>query len=89
MSGYPAFCATCHMVEHGARPCEPDSLERRRRIVGLNLARQRLQAAAKTAFDRNNYQRSGVLHLAAVRVALRTSALLGEEADAIMGRRLS
>ena len=87
MSGYPAFCATCCMVDHAGRACDANSLERRRRIVGLNLARQRLQAAARTAFDRNNYQRSGVLHLAAVRVALRTSALLAEEAEAIMGRR--
>ena len=89
MTSYPAFCATCHMVDHAGRACDADSLERRRRLAGLYEARERLRRCGETAIERENYKRAGRLMLAAARVSLRMSALLAEEADAIMGRRLN
>ena len=87
MSGYPAFCATCHMTEHGERRCDAEALERRRRLTGLHEARERLRRCGETAIERNNYLRAARLMLASARVTLRMSALLAEEADAIMWRR--
>ena len=88
MTSYPAFCATCHMVEHDARPCDQDALERRRRIVALMVAYERLTTRGRRERDvALNYRRAARLFSASATVALRVSALLAEEADAIMGRR--
>ena len=87
MTGYPPFCAICHMTEHAGRACDADALERRRRIVGLHEARERIRRCGEEAIERQNYTRAGRLMLAAAKISLSMSALLGEEADAIMGRR--
>ena len=75
------------MVEHGERPCDGDALERRRRLAGLHEARERLRRCGETAIERDNYLRAARLMFASARVTLRMSALLAEEADAIMERR--
>ena len=89
MTGYPAFCATCHMTEHAGRACDADSLERRRRLVGLGVAKDRLRAMGYREIERENFLRSAKLFSAAARTTLSMSALLAEEAEAIMGRRLT
>ena len=87
MTAFPAFCATCHMTEHDGRACDADALKRRRRLAGLGVARDRLRAMGYREMRRANFMRSARLFGAAAKTALRMSALLAEEADAIMGRR--
>ena len=86
MTGFPAFCATCHMADHAAQPCDVDALERRRRLAGLRIAKDRLSALGYEEIRRENFLRAAKLFSASARTALSMSALLAEEANAIRGR---
>ena len=87
MTGYPSFCGSCHMVDHAGRACDADALERRRRLAGLRVAKDRFRAMGYEAMRRENFIRAAKLFSASARTALSMSALLAEEAEAIMGRR--
>ena len=86
MTGYPAFCATCYLLTHDGRPCDTDALERRRRLAGLRIAKDRLSALGYEEIRRENFLRAAKLFSASARTALSMSALLAEEANAIRGR---